>query len=75
MIGIVAGSRMRGADETASSSTALFRQYCFQCHGKGATMAGISLEQLTAKGSLGENSQQWEKVAAAQARSLPEGKR
>jgi hypothetical protein len=66
---------MRGADESASNSTAMFRQYCFQCHGKAATMAGISLEQLTAKGSPGENFQQWEKVAAAleQGRMPPKG--
>src|SRR5882757_10057653 len=66
---------MRGADESASNQTAMFRQYCFQCHGKASMMAGISLEQLTAKGSPGDNFQQWEKVAAAleQSRMPPKG--
>jgi len=56
--------QLTAADQTAS--TAVFRQYCFQCHGGGATvMGGMNLADLTAKSSAGESFQQWQRVAAA----------
>lgn len=58
------------ADEAA---VGMLKKHCFQCHGKAAT-GGISLEQLVAVPSLGENFAQWEKVAAVleQKRMPPE---
>jgi mono/diheme cytochrome c family protein len=53
------------ADQSASSAAGIFKQYCFQCHGLTSPKAGVSLERLSAQGLLGENYQQWEKVAAA----------
>ncbi|MBL0156712.1 MAG: DUF1592 domain-containing protein [Bryobacterales bacterium] len=50
---------------TAADATATFRQYCYQCHGSGAQMAGLSLERLAAQGALGDNFRPWEKVATA----------
>src|SRR5215831_18281951 len=66
---------VRGADEAGTNAAGTFRKYCFQCHGNGAAMAGVSLQQLIAKASVGENSQMWEKVAAAleQNRMPPKG--
>ncbi len=69
----VSGSRITGAvsvnetvQETGRSAVAgIFRQYCFQCHGETAPKAGVSLVRLTSQESIGENFQQWEKVAAA----------
>src|SRR5438067_1587542 len=52
-------------DDSVPNPALTFRQYCFQCHGTGAGMAGISLAQLTAKNSVGESFQQWQRVAAA----------
>src|SRR5436190_10665616 len=69
------GGSIRGADEATGSAVPVFRQYCFQCHGKAAQMAGMNLEQLTSLGSVGDSFQQWEKVAAAleQNRMPPKG--
>jgi len=55
----------QGPDQSASNATAIFEQYCFQCHGVTAPKAGVSLALLTAQESVGENFQQWEKVAEA----------
>ena len=52
---------IHAADE---APTATFRQYCFGCHSKAASMGGINLEQLTSQSSLGESFQKWQKVAA-----------
>ncbi len=41
-----------------------FQQYCVQCHSGTAAKAGVNLERLIAQTSVGENFQQWEKVAA-----------
>ncbi|MFN0104368.1 MAG: DUF1592 domain-containing protein [Bryobacteraceae bacterium] len=48
----------------AEAPTPVFRQYCFQCHGKAA-IGGISLELLSSQPSMGESFQHWRKVAAA----------
>jgi hypothetical protein len=53
----------QGTDQSAAAG--IFKQYCFQCHGVTAPKAGVSLVRLTAQESVGENFQQWEKVAAA----------
>ncbi|MGH9723048.1 MAG: DUF1587 domain-containing protein, partial [Bryobacteraceae bacterium] len=68
------GGNTRGADQTASRVPPAFKQYCFQCHGKAVTMAGVNLEQLTAQPSIGDGFRQWEKVAAVleQKRMPPE---
>ena len=55
----------RGADPTAASASATFKQYCFQCHGKAAQMAGMNLEQLTSKASVGDSFQHWTRIAEA----------
>jgi hypothetical protein len=55
----------RAADPPTPAAVATFQKYCFQCHGKSASTAGINLEQLTTHGSPGENFQQWERVIAA----------
>jgi len=55
----------QAADQSASNAAEIFKQYCFQCHGLTAPKAGVSLERLSAQGLIGENFQQWEKVAAA----------
>ncbi len=52
------------ASAAAQNPTAAFRQHCFACHGKAAA-GGINLEQLTANPSMGEQFQQWQKVATA----------
>ena len=44
---------VRGADEAGTNAAGTFRKYCFQCHGNGAAMAGVSLQQLIAKASVG----------------------
>ncbi len=48
-----------------SAATAVFKQYCFQCHGVTAPKGGVSLARLTEQESVGESFRQWEKVAAA----------
>jgi hypothetical protein len=75
MVAVIVGGTIRGADEATASAVPVFRQYCFQCHGKTAQMAGLSLEQLTSQSSIGDSFQQWEKVAAAleQNRMPPKG--
>jgi hypothetical protein len=53
------------AGQSASNAAEIFKQYCVQCHGVTAPKAGMSLERLNAQGLIGENFQQWEKVAEA----------
>ena len=49
----------------AQPHAAMFRQYCFGCHGKSAQMAGLNLEQLSdPKSTPGEQYQKWQKIAA-----------
>ena len=48
-----------------SAAAGIFKQYCFQCHGLTAPKSGVSLERLSAQGLVGDNFQQWEKVAEA----------
>src|SRR5687767_10687581 len=47
------------------AAAGIFKQYCVQCHGLTAPKAGVSLERLSAQGLVGDNFQQWEKVAEA----------
>ncbi len=65
VIALTVGQTIRGADQAAVNPSPMFKQYCFQCHGKTSPMAGISIEQLTGDASIGTGYQQWEKVAAA----------
>ena len=58
------GGALCAAPSTSATSPATFKQFCFQCHGKAA-MGGLNLEQLTAKSSIGEEFQHWEKAATA----------
>ncbi len=62
------------AEQVPSTPKAVFEQYCFQCHGKGAGMAGVSLLKLTSS-PVGEGFQSWQKVAAVleQNRMPPKG--
>jgi mono/diheme cytochrome c family protein len=55
--------RRLGAD--TATPPAVFRQYCFQCHGKTSPAARISLEQMIAQTSMGEHFGQWERVVVA----------
>jgi mono/diheme cytochrome c family protein len=59
------GAAPQKAEESRANAIAIFNQYCFQCHGANAPKAGISLTQLTAQESVGEDFQQWERVATA----------
>jgi hypothetical protein len=60
---ILAIAIVHAADPPAKS-TPVLRQYCFQCHGNGQSMGGMSLEQLVAQATAGESFQKWNKVAA-----------
>jgi hypothetical protein len=62
---------LRGAEPPAPT----FQQYCFGCHNNKVTTAGISLEKLTAAGSVAENYQAWERVLGVldQKRMPPKG--
>ncbi len=51
--------------QPVSNVKATFEKYCYQCHGLTAPKAGVSLERLTAESSIGENFEQWERVAVA----------
>jgi hypothetical protein len=53
---------------------AFFEQYCFSCHGKGAGMAGVSLQKLTST-PVGDGFTAWQKVASVleQNRMPPKG--
>ncbi|MGH9769643.1 MAG: DUF1587 domain-containing protein, partial [Blastocatellia bacterium] len=55
----------KGADQSTSNAAGIFKQYCLPCHGGTAPKAGVNLAQLTARETVGENFEQWEKVAAA----------
>ena len=45
--------------------SAVFEQYCFECHGAYKPEANLSIEQLLATGAFGEHFEQWEKIADA----------
>jgi len=66
---------LRGADPPPASPAAMFKQYCFTCHGNNLATAGISLEKLTAAPSVAENYQAWERIIAVlgQKRMPPKG--
>jgi hypothetical protein len=58
----------------AEAPTPVLQQYCYSCHGKAA-MGGLNLEQIAAKGSIGESFQHWEKVAAViEGKQMPPAK-
>src|SRR4030095_16762684 len=60
--------------EVRSNPLPAFRQYCFQCHGNAAPMAGVNLEQMTSQSSVSDSFKQWRNVMAAleQKRMPPE---
>ena len=72
---LLTSGALRAADQASVNPAPVFRQYCFQCHGNGAAMGGMSLQQLTAQASVGESFQKWDKVAAVleQGRMPPKG--
>src|SRR5215216_5143615 len=41
----------------------VFQKYCFECHGASKPEAGLSIQQLLTKPSVGAHSDAWEKVA------------
>lgn len=53
------------AAPSSANAKATFEKYCTQCHGLTAPKAGVSLAQLSAQDSFGENFQHWERVATA----------
>ncbi len=65
LIALSLASTLRAADPSTSNLPSTFRQYCFQCHGNLAKTAGINIEQLTSRSSLGESFEQWRRVADA----------
>jgi mono/diheme cytochrome c family protein len=52
------------ADQTSTRAPATFEQYCVQCHSNAAKTAGIDLEALTARLSVGDDFKQWLKIAS-----------
>lgn len=58
---LISGGNARGGEKPANAS-AMFRKYCYQCHGKAA-MGGVNLEDLAGHASVGEGFRQWQKVA------------
>ena len=63
------------ASASATEASAVFGQYCVQCHGEAAASAGINLTRLTSRKSISDSFQQWRKVQAVleQKRMPPEG--
>ncbi|MEJ7615709.1 MAG: DUF1592 domain-containing protein [Pyrinomonadaceae bacterium] len=58
--------------QSISNVKATFEKYCIQCHGLTAPKAGVNLEQLIARNSIGGNFQHWERVAVAlEQRAMP----
>ncbi len=71
-IGIVGNTRAislevktRGAGQSTPNAQAIFKQYCFICHGEGVSKAGVNLEKLSGQDSVGDHFQIWERVARA----------
>jgi hypothetical protein len=63
---------VRGDASPVKTTEATFQQYCVQCHSGTAAKAGVNLERLLAQTSVGENFQQWEKVALVlEEKSMP----
>ena len=60
--------------EAKANPLPTFRQYCFQCHGNAAPMAGVNLEQMTSQSSVSDSFRQWRNVVVAleQKRMPPE---
>lgn len=74
ILAVCVGGSVFAAEDTLSNAPPTFRQYCFSCHGKAA-LAGVSLQQLTSSHSMGDNFQQWEKVATElEAKRMPPAK-
>lgn len=61
---ILSGAAVHAAPQQPANPAPVFKQYCFSCHGNGLATAGVSLEKLTAAGSIADNFQAWEKVIA-----------
>jgi len=74
-LALLAGGKIRGADQPPASAVPVFKQYCFTCHGNGVATAGVSLEKMTAAASVADTYQLWERVVAAldQNRMPPKG--
>ncbi len=72
---LLAGGKVRGADQPPASAVPIFKQYCYTCHGNGQATAGVSLEKLTSNSSVADTYQIWERVIAAldQRRMPPKG--
>ena len=47
----------------ATSTSAAFQKYCFECHGTKKPEAGLSIQKLVSQFSIGTHSEQWEKIA------------
>src|SRR5258708_7077130 len=75
LLAIIAGGRMRGADESPSNPLPVLRPYFFHRHAQATAMGGMSLDQLTAQASIGDGFERWQKVAAVleQHRMPPKG--
>ena len=65
VLAAAAGGGVARAGPADADATATFQQYCFQCHGEAAAMAGINLKELTAEPSFSNKFPQWRKVIAA----------
>lgn len=66
---------LRAADPPAPAPAAVFKQYCFACHGDNLSTAGISFDKLLAAPSVAENYQSWQRVISVldQKRMPPQG--
>src|SRR5215471_13895262 len=60
---------------SAADPPAIFKQYCYTCHANGQAMGGVRLDQMVAKGAVGEDFQKWQKVAGVleEGRMPPKG--
>jgi mono/diheme cytochrome c family protein len=74
-LALLAGSKVRGADQPPATAAPIFKQYCYTCHGNGVATAGVSLERLTSGASVADTYQIWERVIQAldQKRMPPKG--
>lgn len=62
---VSSSASIREPNESSANVKAIFEKHCFQCHGLTAPQAGVNLEQLVARDSIGDNFQLWERVAVA----------
>ncbi len=59
--GLLSSASAQAAPAAATSSN-FFQKFCFECHGNSKPKAGLSLEQLIARPSVGPHAEAWEKV-------------